>query len=199
MANLPDPSTHWCAALKAARPELTIVAEVKTHSPFTAIAFHGDRRQQVKWLDSCPWADVISIHTNPLWHGSFEWLQDARHLTKKPILAKGFHDTVFDVERAIDSGADHVLTVGWWPGDNRCWHECESFSQLASTDAPTMVWNARNPRTGEMRRLSIKDALDDLGEPNQGCRVCQASMIKSAADIDSRVQMVLIGEGLFSS
>lgn len=203
--NLPDPATHWCAALKAARPNLTIVAEVKTKSPFKAIDLsrYGplETRDIVRWLDACPWADIISVHTNPLWGGTFWWLEVARGLTKKPILAKGFHDTIRDVEDAFKYGADCCLTVNWWPGDERCWMECHSGNEIALCAAPRAVWNARNPRTGGTAGLRVHDAVrlrKHARWDNPNGWVCQASMIRCAADVHPEVDAVLIGEGLLT-
>lgn len=184
--------------IKQRYPHITVVGEAKTFSPFTDLP-GGDRTQQVKQLDAHPDIDIISIHTCHWWHGSFEWLVQARFLTSKPILAKGFHDTIKDVERALDAGADHVLTVGWWPeGESRCWHECESFTELASSEASMRVWNARNPRTGAKRCLSISQILDETRAPDGSQQVCQASMIRTVDDVDPRVNAVLIGEGLWT-
>ncbi len=89
-----------------------IVAEVKERSPFGFVN-PLPRIEQLRLCESV--GDVISIHTNELWGGSWEWLQEARKLTNKPILAKGFHDTQADVDRVFSYGIDYVLTVGWWP------------------------------------------------------------------------------------
>ncbi len=180
-------------SIKARYPHITIVGEAKTFSPFADLS--GDRVQQVKQLDACPAIDIISIHTCHWWHGSFEWLVQARFLTRKPILAKGFHDTVRDVERAFDAGADHVLTVGWWPGDKRCWHECEDIDELSESRAEAVVWNARNPRTGEKRAHGFAHAVQY--SPHGSFNV-QASLIRSAEDVHPWADAVLIGEALWT-
>lgn len=171
-------------------PGIIRVFEVKECSPFGWVS----PLDKYTMLKICEGGDIISIHTNPLWGGSWEWLEEARKLTTKPILAKGFHDTITDVRRAFNCGANHVLTVGWWPGDDRCWHECESLDELRESCAAKTVWNARNPRTGEKRHETIQQA--------RGARplnfLCQASGIMNENDIGP-VDAVLIGAGLYQA
>lgn len=168
-----------------------LIAEVKTRSPFGFVSTKDNHRLLA---DLEPVGDVLSIHTSPLWGGSFEWLKEARKRTSKPILAKGFHPTILDVKQALDCGADYVLTVGWWPqGYDNCIHECETLGQVASSKAPKIIWNARNPRTGEARLATIEQAR----AIRQGW-LCQASMIKTHADIADGVDAVLIGQALCS-
>lgn len=166
-----------------------VVAEVKAKSPFGFV----NPMPVEKQLRLCETVgDIVSIHTNEWWGGSWAWLALARRMTKKPILAKGFHATSADVQHALDCGADYVLTVGWWNGDERCWHECESLAELAASAAPKAVWNSRNPRTGETRSEKITDARNvRIGW------LCQASGIRTPADIGD-VEAVLIGQGLYS-
>ncbi len=56
--------------------------------------------------------DIISIHTDASCDGSFELIKKTKSLTKKPILAKGIHETDESVVKAVASGADFVLVVG---------------------------------------------------------------------------------------
>lgn len=127
------------------------------------------------------------------------WLRLARKETKKPILAKGFHCTKMEVDECFAAGADYVLTVGWWPGDDRCIHECEDFDELGTSAAPKVLWNRRNPRTGKVYEADFTVARDVVRTfaPVQQW-VCQASGIKSAADVHPRADAVLIGEALWS-
>ncbi len=170
-------------------PNVTLIAEVKTQSPFGFVSTKG----RLCLFDELePIADILSIHTSPLWGGSFEWLKEARKRTNKPILAKGFHPTIFDVKQALDCGANYVLTVGWWPeGYAECIHECETLGQLSSSKAPKALWNARNPRTGERRMATIEQAR----QVRNGW-LCQASMIQSSEDVATGVQAILVGQFL---
>lgn len=177
---------HWTHQIDS---NITVVAEVKGFSPF-GYQSELDLYEQLAICEEL--GDVISIHTDNLWGGSWYWLKEARRLTSKPILAKGFHNTIFDVQKAFDYGADYCLTVGWWPGDPRCWHECESLEELGKSRAGMAVWNSRNPRSGEKRVETIADARIYRSR----LLLCQASMINKIEDIGS-VDMVLIGEGLY--
>lgn len=164
------------------------IFEVKEKSPFG----WESRFSKYHMLKVCETGDIISIHTNPLWGGSFEWLEEARSLTNKPILAKGFHCTQAEVDKAYSCGADYVLTVGWWNGDDKCFHECESLDELSQSNAKWTVWNSRDPRTGKIKLETIKEA--------RGVRIgnlCQASNIKSRKDIHEAVDAVLVGQALY--
>lgn len=86
-----------------------LVAEAKWMSPF---GLNLPTFPEIALAQAIELGDIISIHTNPLWGGSWDWLAYARKQTQKPILAKGFHDTIADVEKAFNCGADYVLTVG---------------------------------------------------------------------------------------
>lgn len=178
----------------AISPRCTIVAELKLYSPFgwTNPECGLDWERALGICEEV--GSIVSVHTNPLWGGSLYHLEKVRRKTTLPILAKGFHDTIVDVRNAFDAGADYVLTVGWYPGDVRCWHECTSHHELANTAAQWAVWNARDPRTGEFDRPYLDEVISD-----RFGNLCQASGIKSAADVHPSVQAVLIGEGLYSS
>lgn len=173
-----------------------IVAELKMLSPFG----YRNPRTLDETLAQCEKVgDILSVHTNPLWGGSFEHLEEICKQTKLPVLAKGFHDTTEDVRRAINCGATYVLTVGWWPDDTRCWHECETLDQLRQTDAQAAVFNSRNPRTGRDNLLSSATLkhVAELARDARGSRwLCQASRIKSELEVGN-VEAVLIGQNIF--
>lgn len=188
-----------------------VVAEVKDRTPFNPDYHASDRYVQLRICEEI--GDVISIHTNPLWGGSWEWLAEVCKRATKPVLAKGFHPTIRDVERALDCGATHVLTVGWHPGGDlaeRCWMECETFDQLR--DQPSTqrcVWNARNPRTGETRweddaqlMWTCVKGYNSQRRPSVSLPaqpwLCQASRIRGPDDVVAGVDAILIGEGLYT-
>ncbi len=176
-----------------------IVAEIKTRSPYGFVnRFTGWKKQ----LEICEAVgDIISVHTNELWGGSWTMLESVRAYTAKPILAKGFHDTVHDVQRAFEAGADYCLTVGWYPGgEPRCWHEVETRDQLVNSFAPWVVLNSRNPRTGERRTgypdtgaARVLSSVDRIGR-----KICQASNIRGPQDVVPGVDAILIGEALYT-
>lgn len=180
-----------------------VVAEVKPRSPFGWVNPLSVEAQMKLCREV---GDIISVHTNPLWGGSWDLLAEVCKWADRPVLAKGFHDTVHDVRRALDCGATYVLTVGWHPGGElgkRCWFEVENRYQL--TNAPEAEWivlNARCPRTGGRRGV---DAWNDtavdrvLTSPDRlGHRICQASMIRGPQDVHPLANAILIGEGLYA-
>ncbi len=187
------PHLQWLRELPG-RP--LIVAEVKMRSPYGWV-------NPLELEEACAiceeMGDIISVHTDPLWGGSFDLLLDIRACIDKPILAKGFHPTVAHVREALgclNPATDWVLTVGWHPeGDlgKRCWHEAESLLELEESDASRVVWNNRNPRTGQSRAAFQADAR----ELRKGW-LCQASHIKGPADVVAGMDAVLIGEGLYT-
>lgn len=195
-------SLHWLRTLPS-KP--TVVAELKLRSPYGWI----NPLSTSDAFDLCmSVGDVISIHTDEEWGGGWDhllgWAYEARRQGKK-VLAKGFHPAQPHVTRALDH-ADYCLTVGWWPGDERCWHEVETRDQLINSAAPRIVLNARDPRTGKSRprlwgsylgpaRLDSTDLL--YGGKRRW--LCQASHVRRAEDVLAGMDAVLIGEGLYTS
>ncbi len=165
-----------------------IVAEIKQRSPY-------GWSNPLKWerqLDICEEVgDIISVHTDPMWGGSLEHLAAVRKLTRKPILAKGFHPTIAHVRAALEH-SDYCLTVGWWPGNPRCWHEVTSLREMHYTEASHVVWNSRDPRTGETRPES--ESAVQLQRPEW---LCWASNVRAADSLKREYSAVLIGEGLY--
>ncbi len=175
-----------------------IVAEIKQLSPYGWVNPLPCWEDQLAICEKV--GDVISVHTDPLWGGSWEHLRAVRDRTNKPILAKGFHNTVPDVQRALDYGATFVLTVGWWPGGKLgpyCWHEVESVFELMESEALQCVWNSRDPRTGQPRRGSPSDVrMANDARPHDW--LCQASHIRKPGDVVPGMNAILIGEGLYA-
>ena len=62
-----------------------IIAEVKTGSPF---GYKSEESWDELFEVAESVGDILSIHTDPRWLGSFELISKARKLTDKPILAK---------------------------------------------------------------------------------------------------------------
>jgi hypothetical protein len=173
----------------------TVVAELKTRSPYGWFNPHSLELS----LQRCHRVgDILSVHTDPLWGGSFHHLQVMVRQTKLPVLAKGFHPTVAHVARAFEAGATYCLTVGWWPGGElgkRCWHECETLEELSLSPAHYRVWNRRNPRTGETRPQRPDEVAHAQAAGGQW--LCLASKIRGPEDVNVPCQAVLIGEGLY--
>lgn len=170
---------------------MQIIAEVKTHSPFG-------------WRSSQTWdelfrvanevGDIISIHTDPRWHGSLDLIVKARRLTEKPILAKGIHASDSDITKAIDAGANYVLVVGRIPGVHldECFIEPNSLAELRTLDPEArVVWNSRDLETGGLKSETFVQARKLISG-----WLCQASNIKTLDDIEQTADAILIGEHL---
>lgn len=168
-----------------------IIAEVKTESPF------GYRSRET-WDELFTVAnkigDIISVHTDPRWGGSFDLIKKARQLTGKPILAKGIHATDDEIVRAIDSGADFVLIVGRIPKvhKEKCLIEPLTLDELKTIPQNLKaVWNSRDLSNGKLKSKTFEQAREIF----KGW-LCQASNIKTVADIKDGANAVLVGTHL---
>ncbi len=165
-----------------------IIAEVKTESPF---GFKSDKSWEELFVIVDKVGDIISIHTDPRWGGSFELIRKARAKTDKPILAKGIHATDVEIEIAIDSGADYVLVVGRIPKihQDKCLIEPFTLAELARI--PThfkAVWNSRDLANG-----GLKEEKFDQARAIFPGWLCQASNIETVDDIQPGTDAVLVG------
>ena len=173
--------------------EIQLIAEVKTESPF---GFKSAKSWDELFATACKVGDIISIHTDIRWGGSFELLADARAKTDKPILAKGIHADDELVERAIETGTDYVLVVGRIP-KNLPWRgqlmiEPNSLAELAAIPHHyRVVWNSRDLQTGGLKRETFAEAREIF--PGW---LCQASNIRTIADVHPQADAVLVGEHL---
>lgn len=165
-----------------------LVAEVKTRSPF---GFTSPYSWEEQFAFAEKVGDIISIHTDSRWSGSFELLEKARTLTKKPLLAKGIHAKDDLVKRAVECGAEHVLVVGRIPRVylTQCWIEPLTFRELVNIpEEQRVVWNSRDLQTGALKQ----EYFEDVRKYRKGW-LCQASTIKSYADVHPGAQAVLVG------
>jgi indole-3-glycerol phosphate synthase len=166
----------------------TFIAEVKTSSPF---GWSSDRSWRELFELANKYGDIISIHTDERWGGSFELLEQARRLTTKPILAKGLHEDDTLVMRALEAGADWVLVVGRVPAVNlaRCMIEPRSLQELGDIpkDAKA-VWNSRDLDTGGLKSESFEQARNTWGG-----WLCQASNIRTIEDVQPGADAILVG------
>ena len=178
---------------------VTIIAEIKTKSPF---GYASEKKWEDIFVLAEKVGDIISIHTDPRWGGSFDLIRTARALTKKPILAKGIHAEDGYIKMALEAGADFVLVVGRIPPAgvidlSRCLLEPASFEQMKiwaadpALIAAKIVWNSRDLATGGPKEESFKDARAIF--PGW---LCQASNIRTIADIDPTADAVLVGTHL---
>ncbi len=168
-----------------------IIAEIKTRSPFGYVS--PDTWEELFAIAERA-GDMISIHTDPRWSGSFELIKRAKRLTKKPILAKGIHETDELVKKAIDAGADFVLVVGRIPNiyTERCLIEPNTLEELARLPKHLRaVWNSRDLKTGGQKEETFAEARKVFTG-----WLCQASNISDLNDIHPKADAVLIGTHL---
>jgi len=170
---------------------IQLIAEVKTTSPF---GYVSDKSWDELFTLAEKVGDIISIHTDPRWGGSFDLVKKAKSLTGKPILAKGIHETDEMLERAVQAGADFVLVVGRIPKVHveKCLIEPLTLAELKTIPSGMkVVWNSRDLLTGGFKKETFEEARKIF--PGW---LCQASNIKSIADIQEGANAVLVGEGL---
>ncbi len=174
------------------KKKATIIAEVKTQSPF---GFKSDHTWDELFVVANEVGDMISIHTDPRWGGSMELIKKAKALTSKPILAKGIHATDKEVAEAIEAGADFVLVVGRIPNvyQKKCLIEPMNLKELSKISKDLkVVWNSRDLATGGMKKETFIDARKLFSG-----WLCQASNIVTKKDIESTADAVLVGTHLF--
>ena len=138
------------------------IAEIKTQSPFvykSDFPFHSSMEKAVRF------GDWISVHTNPLWGGSFEAIEYVRKFTNKPILAKGIHSKDDDIKKALDYGADKVLVVDRFPANlfranpDKLLIEISNFDDFEKysydlVQYGQIVYNGRNLLNGLPKKLN---------------------------------------------
>jgi indole-3-glycerol phosphate synthase len=170
---------------------IQLIAEVKTASPF---GWRSDSAWDELFALANAHGDIISIHTDPRWDGSFDLVRKARSLTDKPILAKGIHADDALIQEAVDAGADWVLAVGRIPGvhQEKCLIEPLTLEELKALPADMkVVWNTRDLATGEAKKETFAQARAIF----EGW-LCQASNIRTVTDIEEGANAVLVGTHL---
>lgn len=168
-----------------------LIAEVKTRSPF---GWASEKTWDELFTVANQVGDIISIHTDPRWHGSFDLIKKAKSLTFKPVLAKGIHKTDDLIEKAVEAGADYVLVVGRIPKIHREKLLIEPLSlEELKTIPPNIkvVWNSRDLKTGGLKKEMFEEARKIF--PGW---LCQASNIKTVVDIKENADAVLVGTHL---
>ena len=168
-----------------------IIAEVKTKSPF---GFKSVKSWDELFTVANKVGDMISVHTDPRWGGSFDLIKKAKSLTNKPILAKGIHATDAEVQQAIDAGADYVLVVSRIPAihHDKCLIEPSTLAELKMIpENLKVVWNSRDLSDGGIKT----ETFEDVRKIFKGW-LCQASNIKTIEDIKDGVDAVLVGTNL---
>lgn len=167
---------------------IQIIAEVKTKSPF---GFRSEKSWDDLFSVASKIGDIISIHTDPRWGGSFRLIEKAKTLTIKPILAKGIHASDGELKQAFDAGADYALVIGRIPAlhKEKCLIEPFTLAELRTVPNDLkVVWNSRDLSNGGMKRETFEEARNIF----KGW-LCQASNIKTSADIKDGANAVLVG------
>ena len=172
-----------------------LVAEIKTKSPF---GFSSDESWDELAEAAIHFGDIISVHTDPKWGGSFDLIEKVRAMTDKPILAKGIHSKDEEVREAIKRGANYVLVVDRIPVISLrsvCWFEPSKTAQLSgfNFNIPTVVWNSRDLTTGNPK----KESWEKMKTIYSGT-VCQASYIKNLSDVKEDTDFYIVGENLLN-
>ena len=168
--------------------KVQIIAEVKTQSPF---GFRSNRTWEELFHIADEIGDIISVHTDSMWGGSFDLVKRAKSLTSKPILAKGIHPNDKDIIRALEAGADYVLVVGRIPEMyiEKCFIEPLSLNDIYKIPCNSkVVRNSRDLSTGKPKHETFEQARKIW----KGW-LCQASYIITAEDIKPGANAVLIG------
>ena len=167
---------------------MELIAEVKTISPF---GWESSERWEDLFVLASEHGDMISIHTDPRWGGSFEFLKRARSMTTKPILAKGIHATDDDVRCAIEEcGADWVLVVGRIPAIYQEKVIVEPYTLEELKKIPIdfrTLWNSRDLKTGGLKKETFADA-----RMLRAGWLCQASNMRTMQDVDLSADAVLV-------
>lgn len=164
------------------------IAEVKTESPF---GFKAKESWEERLALACEHGDWVAVHVDPRWGGSLELLEKARKFTKKPLLAKGAQYK--DIGDWKQLGADYVHCVGVRQYTGAI-QEAFVLEDLADIQPHRLVmWNSRWMLTGGRR-----PATESFSVARRLFRgwLCQASFIKSLADVHPDADAFIVGEHL---
>lgn len=179
------------------------IAEIKTKSMF---GFESKYNRETLINCAIDYGDWISVHTDPRFGGGFDDIYRIKQLTKKPILAKGFHCHDDDVKKCFDLGADYVLIVDRLPRDlfdkygDKLLFELSDLNGTEKVswdilDNGKFVYNGRNLENG----LGKKYIGDYEKYRKMFYWLCGASLIKKPEDIQTyypNCEAFIVGENL---
>ena len=171
--------------------KIQVIAEVKTKSPY---GFSSEKTWEELFDIANDIGDIISVHTDARWGGSFDLIERAKKMTSKPILAKGLHYDDSEITRAYEAGADYILAVGRVPDiyKEKCLIEPLLLRDMQKIPHDSkIVWNSRDLYTGKPK----KETFEQAREIWKGW-LCQASYIKTTSDIKPGADAVLVGKHL---
>jgi len=117
----------------------------------------------------------------------------------QPILAKGIHASDDEVKAAFDAGATHVLVVGRIPEycSMSCLIEPYTVEELRRIPAAyRAVWNDRDLRLLYQPENSKTETWEQARAAFGRNWLCQASNLRTIADIKPGASAVLVGTRL---
>jgi hypothetical protein len=183
------------------------IAEVKTRSPF---GFKSKHDWQYLLDLAIANGDMVAVHTNERWGGSFSQVAAAANqichlpIEKRPLLlAKGIHETDAELHRALAAGANLVLVVGRKPPrelEPVCVFEptgnCRDLDDLPR--GLKVMWNERDLKTGKRFAEGINPSFRDfpLARSSYDGWLCQASFIESPEDVHPAADAFIVGSHL---
>jgi hypothetical protein len=180
---------------------MMIVAEAKTRTPFDPF-YRKDWMHQFALASE--YGDMVSIHTDPQWNGSYDLIGIARKLTDKPILAKGLCTTEEQYDESIAAGAHQVLWVGTippprcransWFEPTRIWRG-HMLAPVAEAGIPVVI-NSRDVLCGGGPTEDEEGIWQWFADNSPDTFLVQASNIKSFSDIRSKANAAIIGTHL---
>lgn len=184
---------------------ISLIGEIKICSP-SGFASPYSWEELFERANASAAVDMIAVHTDNRWGGSFDLLKKASVQSDKPLLAKGIHTADEDLRRAFNCGADYALVVGRIPDlwlANFCYYEPLNLDQLRNIQPRPgsyriryVVWNARDladPTRERYKTETLQEARALWPAPKT---LIQASTIRSLADIAPEADSILVGSYL---
>jgi hypothetical protein len=165
------------------------IAEIKTESPY---GYKSDKGWEELFDIAEEIGDVVAVHTNYLWGGSFDLLRYVCKHSSKPVLAKGIHVHEFDYRRCFTLGADLVLSVGLPVFAPEIIFEPLEIGQLR--DIPKgqkVMWNSRDLLTGGPKDITFHEVRRRFGG-----YLIQASYLEYPHQIDEDANGYIVGQHL---
>jgi len=215
------PSIDFVAALKQARMQPALIAEVKKASPSKGVIQPNFDPVAIAQAYQQGGAACISVLTDQrFFQGSFEYLQQIRQAVSLPLLCKDFVIYPYQIYRARAAGADAVLLIAAILSDQDLQyfvkivkaigmtalvevHTLAELDRVLAVSGVTLV--GINNRNLEDFSVSLQTTNDLLGARQselqaRGIAVVSESGLHTAADLQqvhqAGARAVLIGESI---
>jgi indole-3-glycerol phosphate synthase len=222
---------EFIADIKERQRATTIIGEVKPITPGNKI-WNEELPRNLKdarmaLLEAIlPHVSIVSIHVDPAFGGSFQWLAEASKIAKAAkveVLAKGFNPTIHHIYECFDQGASYTMTTGWHPtivpkgvlGDwvehhslkaserlvqeslANTWHEPTTEEELLTSSAKRIIINSRDIRFGTQKRPHTVNSQMLVARNLPKCeKVIQASNVTCPKEVHRDADFVIIGSQL---